>query len=207
MPPPPIRQKQSWGLLFILPTESNFQVTREVFHLEILLPCLLEGSSASTPNDTAPSPSHVCLGNAVSCNVLQALVSGAGTWEVTSGPGDLESLPVLGPQCGSLGEAPHLALHLGRGVVLRGCLAWEKAGNGACTSPEEYFWVDKKDSHSVQTWPALGQRVWQMEHDSPFAAPLARCPCAVNILDNCTQKPFREMFRTFPTFSLISLPF
>lgn len=67
---------------------------------------------------------------------------------------------------------------------------------GACPSLGEYleyFYVNKKDSHSVQTWPALGQRVWQMEHDSPFAAPLDRCPCAVNILDNCTWKPFREM--------------
>lgn len=33
-----------------------------------------------------------------------------------------------------------------------------------------------------------------MEPDNPFAAPLARCPCAVNILDDHTWKPFREIF-------------
>lgn len=49
-----------------------------------------------------------------------------------------------------------------------------------------------------------------MEADRAFTAPLARLPCAVNILGNCTRKPFREMFldRSYLliNFSLIPSP-
>lgn len=91
----------------------------------------------------------------LSCPIGFGLGWEAGTWEVTSGPGDLESLhgglyPML-----SLGVGPPTScLAPEHGNSLEGLPCLGKAGNGACTSQEEHFYVDKKDIHFVQTWPA-----------------------------------------------------
>lgn len=58
-------------------------------------------------------------------------------------------------------ELPDLALQLVMGVALKGCFAPGKAGNGASASPEGCFYVNKKKTAPLQTWPALGQTVWQ----------------------------------------------
>lgn len=52
------------------------------------------------------------------------------------------------PPPGSLEEAPHLASYLGMRVVLRGGLAWERAGHRASTSPKGCSHVEKEDGHS-----------------------------------------------------------
>lgn len=82
-PPPNI--KRNGGLLFILPTESNFQV-REFSDLKRFY-CPARWKAAQvTP--LAQSRVRGECSPVVSCR----LWFGAGSWEVASGPGDLESM-------------------------------------------------------------------------------------------------------------------
>lgn len=138
-----IKQKQNCCLVLILQQNPNFKLLGTFLIQEILLPCLLEGNLLQPRCDPSPSSWSRVLGE---CTVLKGPVDsgdqdlGRGQWSWRLGTPEGRA-----PACAeSLGEAPHLALHLGMEVALKGCFAPGKAGNGASTSPKGCFYVKKQ---------------------------------------------------------------